>query len=948
MPQIPTLDAPQIAPAAPGRQYQQIDANPAAFGSQVGAALQGLGGAVGQAGNVLAEHALRFQAIQNETEVNDIYAKKFSPAVRDALFGENGYYRLQGKAAVDGVQGVTDTLQKLRDDTLAGLSNPAQHRAFNAMATRRFQGELDGVARHAAQQNLIYRAQASTALTNDFLQQAAAYYNNDRQFAQSVTGGLEEIKAHGMSSGLPPEVIQQQAQQFLSKAWAARIERMAIDDPTGALTMMRAHATDIDGITMLRLEEKLKPKSRAAVADALVDGLWSGGAARGADGGWERIKAAESGGRQFAADGSPLVSPKGAVGVSQILPGTAEETARKNGIPFDPQRLRTDAAYNERLGQLYHREMMTRYDGMPVLADAAYNAGPGRVDEWIAKYGDPRKGDITPEEWAGKIPFAETRAYVTKTGAAGAFRPPMAGPDGTVQFPDESRLAQRIIAATKDDPELQHAALARLRERVSTWNMVNATERSDIQKQFGDAEQALLAGKDDVAIPADRIRAVFPPSTALDMIGKLEVAKMAGQLMRSVRFGTPEELAAARADLAEGTGTLSTMLRLRGGQVRTEGADGSAETPEQFGLRKRVLAAFDQQLMARQDALEKDPAGYVMASPAVQAAIAANPNDPGTVARAVLAAQGQLGVPEDRRHVLPAGQVQQIVRKFSTLDPATGDATLVLDQMAKQYGDLWPQVWGDLVQVGKMPPQYQALAWMDRPDQVPARADLQRAMVTVATKGLDALKTAAGHDNVMTIDKALDGRIAEFAETARHDRGGADLIATVRGSVQILAYQYAMLGDSPGKAVERAYEGVVGAKYDMDGTMRVPKGMLPQVRQATRTLQADLTADKLAPNPPGNEGLTVERRREIMLDAAKNGSWVPNARDDGLVLMGQLRTSPALRPVLGANGQPIEIKFADVPSMIPPDTSPRGTGMPARDIGEAGRNAARMRGAVAP
>ena len=57
---------------------------------------------------------------------------------------------------------------------------------------------------------------------------------------------------------------------------------------------------------------------------------------------------------------------------------------------------------------------MQDYRGNPLLAFAAYNAGRGRVQEWIAKYGDPRHPKVDPVDWVERIPFMETRNYVQR------------------------------------------------------------------------------------------------------------------------------------------------------------------------------------------------------------------------------------------------------------------------------------------------------------------------------------------------------------------------------------------------------------------------------------------------------------------------------------------------------------------------------------------------------
>ena len=108
------------------------------------------------------------------------------------------------------------------------------------------------------------------------------------------------------------------------------------------------------------------------------------------------------------------VSPKGARGLMQLMPGTARDMAAELGLPFSEARLTSDAEYNKRLGSAYLNKMLDRYDGHQALALAAYNAGPGRVDEWLKSHGDPRKGEIGTGAWVQKIPYAETRDYTRK------------------------------------------------------------------------------------------------------------------------------------------------------------------------------------------------------------------------------------------------------------------------------------------------------------------------------------------------------------------------------------------------------------------------------------------------------------------------------------------------------------------------------------------------------
>ena len=128
-----------------------------------------------------------------------------------------------------------------------------------------------------------------------------------------------------------------------------------------------------------------------------------------------RIEHQESGGRQFDRYGRPLTSPKGAVGVMQMLPDTARSAARLAGIPWDENAFRTNPDYNRRLGRAELARLMKKYGGDQALVASAYNAGEHRTDQWIKRFGDPRKGEISDAKFIARIPFAETRQYAQNT-----------------------------------------------------------------------------------------------------------------------------------------------------------------------------------------------------------------------------------------------------------------------------------------------------------------------------------------------------------------------------------------------------------------------------------------------------------------------------------------------------------------------------------------------------
>ncbi len=104
----------------------------------------------------------------------------------------------------------------------------------------------------------------------------------------------------------------------------------------------------------------------------------------------------------------------GARGLMQMMPATAQRTARRVAAAFDVDRLTSDPAYCAKLGQAHLGELMEDWRGSYVLAFASYNAGGGNVKKWIDAFGDPRKPGVDVIDWVERIPFTETRNYVQR------------------------------------------------------------------------------------------------------------------------------------------------------------------------------------------------------------------------------------------------------------------------------------------------------------------------------------------------------------------------------------------------------------------------------------------------------------------------------------------------------------------------------------------------------
>ena len=206
----------------------------------------------------------------------------------------------------------------------------------------------------------------------------------------------------------------------------------------------------------------------------------------------------ESRGQQFDRNGRPLTSPKGAIGIAQIMPGTAPEAAKLAGLPYDKTRLRTDKAYNLALGEAYFTKQLQDF-GDPRLAAAAYNAGPGAVRRALAKGG--------PDGWINHVP-RETQNYVAQIPGGGGAAPVRSAsnaapagagtPTGTgtpltvsesVKLPGKKRVSNIVADMIKEYDILNNAKAIPSSQRGAMENIFDYVSVSgpgqEIQKAFG-------------------------------------------------------------------------------------------------------------------------------------------------------------------------------------------------------------------------------------------------------------------------------------------------------------------------------------------------------------------------------------------------------------------------------------------------------------------------------
>lgn len=197
----------------------------------------------------------------------------------------------------------------------------------------------------------------------------------------------------------------------------------------------------------------------------------------------EALQLVESGGNPSA------VSPKGAQGLNQLMPDTAKEVAQSIGL--DPSGVDLmNPEINKRLAAIYLQRQAKTF-GSPALGFAAYNAGPGRVQEAINRAGTDELSAVMEH-----LP-KETRDYLPKIERAGGL------PSGTIsQFAQRAPESMDGLSAVKQGYDTQRAAMLEkmLAEEKAQGELqeVRQSEQQRLEQEYKREQQKQQAQADSV------------------------------------------------------------------------------------------------------------------------------------------------------------------------------------------------------------------------------------------------------------------------------------------------------------------------------------------------------------------------------------------------------------------------------------------------------------------
>ena len=442
MPRVPTYDAFQATPnVLPSARITAPDM-PDVAGQQTQQMSQGLM----RAGDAASRIALDMQNEANQLRVDDALNRAKEAALRLTYDKDAGYTSQRGINALERQSGKPladeygDALNDQISQISAGLGNDQQRQLF-ARHSMALQVQFRGQAiKHESDQFREYALSVREGTISNRMQEIGLNYNNPQVIDEAVTSIKAATADQGRLLGKSAEWIEAQTRKMTSNAHKVALSAALEKNDIGyAEIYLNKYAGQMDADDILRARGLITKEMDSRVALTTATQVMQVYAPRivtsDADRAFNIALKTESGGRQFGADGKPLTSPKGAVGIAQVMPTTAPEAAKLAGLPWDEGRYRTDATYNEALGRAYFTKQLQDFGGNLAQAYAAYNAGPGATRQAI-KTAESKGG-----EWLAYLP-KETQDYVTKNLAG------YASGDGQYQKPTlqdvHNEVRQRI------------------------------------------------------------------------------------------------------------------------------------------------------------------------------------------------------------------------------------------------------------------------------------------------------------------------------------------------------------------------------------------------------------------------------------------------------------------------------------------------------------------------
>lgn len=420
--------------------------------------------------------------------------------------------------------------------------------------------------------------------------------------------------------------------------------------------------------------------------------------------------------------------------------------------------------------------------------------------------------------------------------------------------------------------QLQNAADREIKAREAEARARAAEANALWLDGFKDTIASLEDGN---PLPAD---SPYSRETLVSRLGAEKGGKLADALDYAVAFG----------------GNLSTLKTAsaeeRAAILAREASDLSSV--DGYQRNKAELQALQDAAKSIETALATDPARYVIQNvPAVEAAyndmvdtMQSPTGDQQTAAKryaAVAQAEIERLTGKPATSWLPASYLSAVSQQFSSQPEGGEDAAQVVSGLQDLWGRQWPDVYRQLVQAEAIPPE--AVMIGSGMAEGPAAR-----LAEVSRVPLDELKKGLADSDTRDVRVDAGEALEDFRKVTQQYVGGEKQFSAAYSAVERLALSYMRDGQDAGDAVDRAYNEVIGSRYEFFGSYFVPKEQDPDaVSSGAAAMQDKIETIAGSLDVPADiQGVSDDARRAAYLSTlAAGGYWVTSPEQDGLTFM---------------------------------------------------------------